>query len=334
MIPTDVIYANPKCSDDSTFCFESVPNSQRKLVNGKHRVLDGSRFATVAIGPAGERANSYTDAYNRCSAICAENKASCKSFNILTTSEPSVNECQPTWVCRYSDRLYDESDYTQHGLPYSQVYNVVDVCDINRGKYPAVPTDTVQANPKKCSSDMKTCYSSVSNDEVKTGDGKYRVLDGAKYPAEAIGLAGDRANSYTDAYNSCSSICAGKKGNCKSFNILTTSEPGVNNCQPTWVCRFSDKPFKQSDLVEASIPYSQVYNVYANCDYGGKVCGDYTSVDVWAKCSVLGENVKFYPKIIRDGMSDYTHFSSGEVDTKIETGCVGAFVWKASVTYK
>jgi len=220
-------------------------------------------------------------------------------------------------------------------LPRQANVTTQDTCTENREKYSLIPTDVVAANPK-CSSDRRTCYISVPNDQLQR-DGQYRALPGTEYPTVAIGPAGDDSNSYADAYEVCSNICTSKGKDCKSFNILTTSEGEVNDCKPTWVCRYSPNAFDVNDYTQGGLGYSQAYNVYAKCDYGDsdKECTFPWFHQAWAQCSVLGPDVEFKAHLIIAAQMDGYTSASSEVGSRKSTVCLlpGASSWSATIEY-
>lgn len=179
------------------------------------------------------------------------------------------------------------------------------------------PVDVPPGNPI-CSTDKRICYAPVSNDKLALGDGTYRVLAG--HATVAIGPSGDRANSYTDAFKACSDICTKQGDNCKSFNVLTTSEGDVNDCQPTWVCRYSDKFFTSSEYTQSGLPYSQVWNVYSRCDYGQTDCY-LSSTRAWASCDMLGYGIQFAPRLTGYGGTQTADFTT-ETHIKITSGFI------------
>lgn len=163
------------------------------------------------------------------------------------------------------------------------------------------------------------------------------ALDGQSHATVAIGPAGDNANSYADAYQVCSDICTSKGKGCKSFNILTTSEGEVNDCRPTWVCRYSDKAFDMSEYTQGWLGYSQAYNVYAKCDYGDsdKECTFPFFHQAWAQCSVLGPDVQFKAHLVVAAQIDGMSSASSKIEERASTVCLmpGASDWHATIEY-
>ena len=67
--------------------------------------------------------NNYGQAVEACSAVC-DSDLSCLSFNVITVYESDFASCVPTWECRFSNSVYNPSNYTlDNGTP-SYVWSI------------------------------------------------------------------------------------------------------------------------------------------------------------------------------------------------------------------